>query len=91
MLICTNYAKLCRSEIEFKVMGEYHYQKFMAERSGHVFQISVENIRAEKKETRDLRQDLEDIRNGITIVHATDQLANEKEQKRIQKAVRIRD
>jgi len=34
--------------------------------------VEVLNVRAERRESRDLMQDLEDIRNGIQVVHASD-------------------
>lgn len=36
------------------------------------FRYEVENIRIEKKESRDLLQDLRDIGEGLTVVHASD-------------------
>ena len=36
------------------------------------FRYEVENIRIEKKESRDLLQDLRDIEEGLTVVHASD-------------------
>ena len=40
------------------------------------------NIRAEARESRDLLQDLQDIRDGYTISHASDIAKREKEQKK---------
>lgn len=37
------------------------------------FRYEVENIRIEKKESRDLLQDLRDVAEGLTVVHASDQ------------------
>ena len=37
------------------------------------FRYEVENIRIEKKESRDLLQDLRDVEEGLTVVHASDQ------------------
>lgn len=36
------------------------------------FHYEVENIRIEKKESRDLLQDLRDVEQGLTVVHASD-------------------
>lgn len=36
------------------------------------FRYEVENIRIEKKESRDLLQDLRDVEEGLTVVHASD-------------------
>lgn len=37
------------------------------------FSYEVQNIRIEKRETRDLLQDLRDVADGLTVVHAADQ------------------
>lgn len=44
--------------------------------------IEILNLRAEVRESRDLEQDLEDIRNGITVVHESDQIQAAKKWKR---------
>jgi len=83
MDICRNYAKLCKDEIKQKVNSKYHDKLFFAERyEGHEFAVEVLNIRAEQKESRDLMQDLQDIKDGIQIVHASDAKKREQEQKR---------
>lgn len=43
--------------------------------------IEILNLRAESRESRDLEQDLEDIRNGITVVHQSDQIQAAKKRK----------
>lgn len=83
MDICRNYAKLCKDEIIFKVKMEYHHLLFFAERyERNEFSVEVMNIRAEQKESRDLMQDLQDIRDGITVVHDSDVKKRDKERKR---------
>lgn len=83
MDICRNYAKLCKDEIKWKVYLNYHAELFFAERyEGNEFAVEVLNIRAEQKESRDLMQDLQDIRDGIQIFHASDFEKRQKEQKR---------
>ena len=72
MDICRACVKLCRDKIEWKVRMEYSSELFRAERYGKEFSIEVLDIRAERRESRDLMQDLEDIRNGIQVVHASD-------------------
>ena len=44
--------------------------------------MEVLNIRAEQRESRDLLQDLEDIRAGIAVSHASDQKKQEIQEKR---------
>lgn len=72
MDICRACVKLCRDRIEWKVRMEYSRQLFYAERYGTEFSVEVLDIRAEQRESRDLMQDLEDIRSGIRVVHASD-------------------
>lgn len=52
-------------------------------------EIAIINIRAGRKEGRDLEQDLEDIKNGIVIVHESDQIKAQKERKRERKQKRL--
>lgn len=72
MDICRACVKLCRDKIEGKVRMEYFSELFHAERYGKEFTVEVQDIRAERRESRDLMQDLEDIRSGIRVVHASD-------------------
>ena len=46
------------------------------------FRYSVENIRIEARETRDLLQDLQDVANGLEVVHASDLVKSEQDAKR---------
>nr|WP_300658735.1 hypothetical protein [uncultured Acetatifactor sp.] len=72
MDICRACAKLCRDKIEWKVRMEYSSELFHAEYYGKEFSVEVLDIRAERRESRDLMQDLEDIRSGIRVAHASD-------------------
>ena len=72
MDICRACTKLCRDKIEWKVRMEYSSELFYAERYGKEFSVEVLDIRAERRESRDLMRDLEDIRSGIRVVHASD-------------------
>ena len=60
---------------------KYHSEIFI-----YGWNVEVLNIRAEHRESRDLLQDLQDIREGITIVHASDQEKRNKELKRQNRA-----
>ncbi len=82
MDICRNYVKLCSNELMNEVRLKYHSELFFAERSGRYFDIEVLNIRAEQRESRDLMQDLRDIKEGIRISHASDEEKNIKENKK---------
>lgn len=52
-------------------------------------EIEILNIRAERRFCRDLEQDLEDIRNGILVVHESDMIKKQKEQKKVKKQKRL--
>lgn len=76
MDICRNIVKLCKDEIEKHVkLNKYHKELFFAEYYGREFSVEVLNIRAEQRESRDLMQDLQDIRDGISISHESDRLS----------------
>lgn len=81
MDICKIYLKLCKDEIFRKIKLKYHSELFFAERYGKEFSVEVLNIRAESKPSRDLMQDLEDIKNGIIISHESDAIKHKKESK----------
>lgn len=85
MDICRNVVKLCQDEIRWRVNMEWHSELFFAEHYGRYFKIEILNIRAEQKESRDLLQDMEDIRNGIRVYHASDSEKTEKKRKREQR------
>lgn len=82
MDICRNVVKLCQDEIRWRVESEWHSELFFAEYHGRYFKIEILNIRAEQKESRDLLQDMEDIRNGIRVYHASDSEKSEKARKK---------
>ncbi len=72
MDICRVCVKLCQERIGRDVRLEYSRQLSNAEYYGKEFSVEVLDIRAERRESRDLVQDLEDIRSGIQVVHASD-------------------
>ena len=82
MDICNSFVRLSKDEVTRKVQMKYHRELFFAEHFGRMFSVEVMNIRAETKESRDLLQDLEDIKNGIQIQHASDNIRDEKERKK---------
>lgn len=45
---------------------------FFAEYHGEKYELEILNVRIEKRESRDLMQDLQDIKEGIEVVHASD-------------------
>lgn len=83
MDICRNIVKLCGEEIERRVkLNRFHQELFFAEYHGRQFSVEILNIRAEEKESRDLLQDLRDIKGGATIVHVSDAQKHQKEEKK---------
>ena len=72
MDICRVCVKLCQERIGRDVRLEYSCQLSNAEYYGKEFSVEVLDIRAERRESRDLVQDLEDIRSGIQVVHVSD-------------------
>lgn len=84
--ICNDFIKIQSDEILYKYQVNYGHTQKMWNKS---FQAEILNIRSESKETRDLLQDLEDIRNGIRIVHNSDLEKSKKEMKRLRKEERI--
>lgn len=45
---------------------------FFAKYHGQKYDLEILNVRIEKRESRDLMQDLQDIKEGITVTHASD-------------------
>ena len=83
MDICRNVVRLCRDDIIKKVkLNKYHQQLFFAEYHGREFSVEIYNIRAEQRVSRDLMQDLQDIKSGIMISYDSDLQAADKERKK---------
>lgn len=65
----------------------HHHELFFDK----TLKIEVINLRAAKVNTRDIKQDLQDIANGIEVIHTVDSQKAAKEQKRARrKAARER-
>lgn len=78
MDICETFVKVQSDEIQHWYMLN-HSVDFMFDKS---FRAEILNIRAEAKPSRDLVQDLQDIKDGITITHASDTEKCAKEYKK---------
>lgn len=76
--ICEAYAKIGKEEILHDYVINHSYERFFND----TIQWEVLNVRAEVKETRDLLQDLDDIKNGIQISHDSDNIEAKKQEKR---------
>lgn len=66
--LCEAIVKSCRREIIDREMMRHHADLFFKR-----YALEVLNIRAERRESRDLLQDLRDIQDGIEVVHESDQ------------------
>lgn len=72
-----------------KVDIEERSKVFQSEtRDDYSFTLTPLNFRIEKRDTRDLRQDLQDIQAGIEVVHASDLAKQRKQAYRERKAER---
>ena len=79
--VCQSIAKLSREEIQWYVDMSHHWDSYF---SGTKYEVM--NIRAERRDVRDLDQDLADIANGIEVVHKSDQEAEQTAHKREKRA-----
>lgn len=71
--ICEEVARLSADNIQHEEHMHYNQQIL------HLgWKVSVQNIRVERRESRDLIQDLQDIKNGITVTHASDLVEKRK-------------
>ena len=71
-------AKACKADIQRREESKRSMDLYL----GHIDKIEVLNIRAERKESRDLLQDLKDVAEGTTIHHASDDAKAAKARKR---------
>lgn len=85
MTICKIFAVTGANRILQREKGRYSRELFFAEyhpSAGNFFEVSIRNIRAEKRETRDLEQDLADMAAGIRVSHHRDDIKAEKKRKK---------
>lgn len=90
--ICEMIVKYRSKDIEHRYRMRHHSELFFAEYHGIKYEFEILYVRAETRESRDLEQDLEDIKNGITVIHQSDFEKNQKADKRArrQKALEAR-
>jgi hypothetical protein len=81
MDICRNYVKLCKEDLIHDVRMQYHSELYFSEHHGQFFEVEVLNVRAERRQSRDLMQDLQDIRDGIQIFYEDDSEKQKKQRK----------
>ena len=70
--ICEIIARQFIKQISHKYRMRHHREVFFSEHYGIKYDFEILNVRAETRESRDLEQDLEDIRNGIKVIHHSD-------------------
>lgn len=61
--------------------SEHLQPLFFAKYYNQRYELQVENVRIEKRSTRDLMQDLMDVRDGITVLHESDIIKSNKARK----------
>lgn len=90
LTLCEAIVKYGRHRIEERVRSEFHHDLFF----NKSLEIEVINLRAARVDKRDILQDLQDVTNGIEVIHAADSLKAAKAQKQARreaaKARRIR-
>lgn len=70
--LCERFVKSFSFRIREKEERRRFSDIFFAEIRGETLKVEIEDIRVEQRESRDLLQDLEDIKNGISVFHALD-------------------
>ena len=75
MDICEAFVKVQKDEIDYHYGVNHSWNKFI----NPTWEFEILNIRAESKVSRDLMQDLQDIKAGIEITHASDEEKRTKE------------
>lgn len=76
--ICEAIAKYSVHNIRRRLLLNWHSELYF----NPGLKVEFINFRAEKKLGRDLLQDLDDVANGITVVHEADQVKKKAEDKR---------
>lgn len=83
--ICEMIAKHFIKSIDKKFRMRHFSELFFAEYHGIKYEYEILNVRAEARESRDLEQDLEDIKNGITVIHQSDFERNQKANSKVKR------
>ncbi len=85
MDICEAFVRVQPEDIAYHYDINHSFEKFI----NPTWEFEILNIRAESKPSRDLMQDLEDIKAGIAVIHASDseksnQVAKKKKRQQAQ-------
>lgn len=78
LTICEAIVKYGKQTVENRIRLKFHHDLFFDKS----LEITVENLRFARVDTRDIVQDLQDVANGIEVTHAADSLKAAKEQKK---------
>lgn len=78
MDICEAFVKIQSDKIAHYYEVNHSYEKMMDK----TIEVEILNIRAESKPSRDLMQDLEALKNGITLTYDDDAIRHQKEYKK---------
>lgn len=70
LTICEAIVKFGRRSIEERIRSRFHRELFFDK----TLKIEIISVRAARVDTRDIIQDLQDIANGIQVIHAADSL-----------------
>lgn len=84
LVICEEYARRCKHEI----LGREQSRLSRELRIHPDTEIEILNVRAERRESRDLLQDLADIEEGLEVIHASDLVKATAQAKRDRKLKR---
>ena len=79
--ICEAIMKICPDEAQRKAESKFSRELFFSEHHGKYFKVEAINLRAERRVSRDLMQDLADVQAGYTVTHEADVLSAVKQQK----------
>lgn len=87
MNLCRRIARYFSGDVVRKEQRRHHRDLYFAENHGQLYELEVFNIRAERRESRDLMQDLADINEGLEVVHDNDAIAEAKKKKQERREV----
>ena len=80
--ICNIIAEKFKNEIDRRHRMRHHRELFFAEYHNVKYEYEIMNIRAETRVSRDLEQDLQDIANGICVIHESDSIVRLEQAKK---------
>lgn len=79
--ICKAILKTCPDAAQKQAESKFSRELFFDKYHGKYFRVEAVNVRAESRVSRNLMQDIADVRAGYTVTHEADVLAAVKQQK----------